>query len=70
MIKQLTSSNIEITPELARLHANICGDGYMCVAKCKRSKKELKTHSRKNIYRIRFSVRYCNNERAFSQRHK
>jgi len=53
---------IKITPKLARLHAHICGDGYMYKGKTRRSKKELKQHPRKNTIRNRFYLRYCNNE--------
>ncbi|MFC1768580.1 LAGLIDADG family homing endonuclease [Nanoarchaeota archaeon] len=54
---------LKLTPELVRLHANICGDGYIGKVKTKRSLNELKTHPRKNLYRNRYHIRYCNTER-------
>ena len=52
--------NLRITPEFARLHAHICGDGYMATTRTKRSKRELEQHPRRNLIRNRFHVRYCN----------
>src|SRR3989344_7090646 len=46
----------------ARIHSHICGDGYIGVYKCKRSKGELQKRPRKIIYRNKYSVRYFNNE--------
>ena len=51
---------MKITPEFARIHAHICGDGYICTGKSKRSKKELLDHPRKNLIRNRYYVRYVN----------
>jgi len=52
--------NLRITPEFARLHAHICGDGCLFKVKTNRSKKELIQHPRKNTIRNRFHLSYCN----------
>jgi len=52
--------NIKITPEFARLHAHVCGDGSIYKTKTNRSKRELEQHPRKNTVRNRFIIRYCN----------
>ena len=46
----------------ARIAAHVCGDGYLCLYKRKRSAAELLKHSRKNIYRNIFLIGYCNTE--------
>lgn len=53
---------IKKTPEFARIHAHICGDGYTTHAKVRRSPKELIEHPRKNLIRDRYSIRYVNTE--------
>lgn len=54
--------NTKITPELARLHAHICGDGCIYTTKTKRNKKDLLQHPRKNIIRNNFHIEYWNND--------
>lgn len=49
---------LKITPEIARIHAHLCGDGYISHAIVKRSKKELLDHPRKKIVRDRYDIRY------------
>ena len=48
------------TPEFARIHAHISGDGYILQTRSKRTEKEQKDHPRANIYRNRYHVRYVN----------
>ena len=55
--------NFRMTPEFARLHAHICGDGCLFKVKTNRSKKELIQHPRKNIVRNRFHLSYCNTDK-------
>jgi len=57
---KINFKNFRITPEFARLHAHVCGDGYTATTRTNRSKKELEQHPRRNIIRNRFHVRYCN----------
>ncbi|MCH8003355.1 MAG: LAGLIDADG family homing endonuclease [Nanoarchaeota archaeon] len=57
---KINIKNFKITPEFARLHAHICGDGSIYRTKTNRSKKELEQHPRKNTVRNRFNIRYCN----------
>ena len=52
-----------MTPEFARLHAHICGDGCLFKVKTNRSKKELLQHPRNNTVRNRFHLSYCNNNK-------
>lgn len=49
---------IQITPEIARIHAHICADGYLAKYSVKRSEKELLNHKRRNITRTRYDLRY------------
>lgn len=56
-----------VSPELARITAHICGDGYISVVKQKRSQRELVTHSRKNIIKTQWFTRYVNTEPALVQ---
>ena len=58
--QEINYENFKITPEFARLHAHICGDGCMFKARTNRSKKELMQHPRKNTVRNRFHLSYCN----------
>jgi hypothetical protein len=51
-----------ITPELARIVAHICGDGYVYISRQRRTPKELISHPRKNLVRIKYGVRYVNTE--------
>ena len=61
--KEINYRNLEITPEFARLHAHICADGYLQKSNCRRPKKDLLKHPRKNIFRDIYSIRYVNTER-------
>ncbi|MBI4147813.1 hypothetical protein HY490_00825 [Candidatus Woesearchaeota archaeon] len=58
---------MEVTPELARTVAHICGDGYLATATQRRSVRELLTHPRKNMIRQRWFVRYVNTDSALIQ---
>ncbi|MBW2976410.1 hypothetical protein KY347_03115 [Candidatus Woesearchaeota archaeon] len=58
--QKINYENLIITPEFARLHAHICGDGFLFKVKTNRSKKELIQHPRKNTVRNRFHLGYCN----------
>jgi len=49
-----------ISPSEARIVAHVCGDGYLCLYKRKRSKADLSSHRRKNIYRNIYLIGYCN----------
>ncbi len=53
-----------ISPELARIVAHICGDGYVGTYIQRRSPKELIVHPRKNLFYRRWVVRYVNTEPA------
>lgn len=48
----------EITPEIARIHAHICADGYLAHSVYKRSKKDLESHPRKKVTRDWYEIRY------------
>ena len=61
--KGINYKNFRITPEFARLHAHICGDGCLFRVKTNRSKKELIQHPRKITKRNRFHLSYCNNNK-------
>ena len=52
----------KITLEEARIAAHVCGDGYLCLYKCKRSVSDLAHHKRKDAYRNIFQIGYCNTE--------
>jgi hypothetical protein len=60
----------EASPELARIVAHICGDGYICTAKQQRSPKELLGHPRINTVRNKWYVRYVNTEPALVKQFK
>ncbi len=51
---------MEVTPELARIHAHICGDGYTCISKEKRSPGTLVKHPRKKLERNIEILAYTN----------
>ncbi len=51
---------MEITPELASIHAHVCGDGYVYISKEKRSAKSLISHPRKNLNNSVWVIAYCN----------
>ncbi len=56
--------NFTLTPELARIVAHICGDGYVYMSRQRRTPKELLSHSRKNLIRVSYGVRYVNTEKV------
>jgi len=56
------TANFFLSSSEARVLAHICGDGYLCLYKCKRAKSDLLVHPRKQIYRNIFLVGYCNTE--------
>jgi len=62
--REIDYNNFRITPEFARLHAHICGDGCLYKVKTNRSKKELIQHPRKNTIRNRFHLSYCNTNKV------
>lgn len=50
----------KITPALARIHAHICGDG--CIYSCKiKDNYGYWAKYRKNPFRVRYIINYCNN---------
>ena len=51
---------MKITPEIARIHAHICGDGYVCKSLERRSPADLASHSRINKKRMMWTLAYCN----------
>ena len=53
-----------LTPELARIVAHICGDGYVLIYNKRRNEKELAIHPRINKIRKIYSIRYVNKEDA------
>lgn len=64
MVKEIK----ELTEAEARIHANICGDGWLYTYRVKRSPGELKNHPRNNIYKIKYSIQYCNTEKLLLDR--
>lgn len=50
----------QITPEIARIHAHICGDGCVYIKKERRSLNSLVKHKRKNIYETVWVIEYTN----------
>lgn len=54
-------SIVEITPEIARIHSHICGDGCVYRTREKRSPGALLQHKRKNIYKNEHVIEYDNN---------
>lgn len=53
---------MELTPEIVRIVAHICADGYLYSSVCRRCDSDLKSHPRKNPYRKVEGIRYVNNE--------
>ena len=51
-----------ITPELARIVAHVCADGYIIIGNQRRCKSELLVHPRKNPIRKKYYVRYVNTD--------
>ncbi len=58
----MRSKRIKITPEIARIHAHVCGDGSSYIRNAKRGPGELAKHKRKNIYRKDWTIEYYNND--------
>ena|SRR3989344_9591465 len=58
--KNYSKIKLEVTPEIARIHAHICGDGSFYKLKEKRPPKTLLKHKRVNIYRIEHVLEYYN----------
>jgi len=48
------------TPEIARIHAHICGDGCVYIRKQKYSGRKLERHPRKNIIENVWTIEYTN----------
>ncbi|MBW2976022.1 hypothetical protein KY347_01095 [Candidatus Woesearchaeota archaeon] len=63
IFRRIGIRDLKATPEFARLHAHICADGYLKETCCRRSKKDLLKHPRKNIFRKDCSIRYVNTEK-------
>ena len=59
---KINFENLKVTPEFARLHAHICADGYLQKSTCRRPKKDLLKHPRKNVFRDVYAIRYVNME--------
>lgn len=53
-------NELEVTPEIARIHAHICGDGSFYKLKEKRSPATLLKHKRRKIYRMEHILEYYN----------
>ena len=53
----------EITSEIARIHAHLCGDGCVYLKKEKRSLRSLIKHPRKQIYENVWVIEYTNKKR-------
>lgn len=51
---------MKVTPELARIHGHICGDGSVYMSVEKRSTGALLKHKRKNVYRNVWRILYYN----------
>lgn len=54
------NTELRVTPEIARIHAHICGDGHIERYHQRRSPKELLSHPRKKVIREIFSIVYTN----------
>jgi len=50
------------TMEFARIHAHVSADGYLSKCKCRRTSKELLSHPRINLFKMRYSVAYVNTD--------
>ena len=59
---ELKNKKIKVTPEIARIHAHVCGDGSVYIRNSKRGPSELARHKRRNIYRKEWTIEYYNNE--------
>ncbi|MDD5649945.1 MAG: LAGLIDADG family homing endonuclease [Candidatus Nanoarchaeia archaeon] len=51
---------MKITPELARIHSHICGDGCAYLRNGKRNLTSLKKHPRINLNYPHWIIEYCN----------
>ncbi len=51
---------MKVTSEIARIHAHVCGDGYVTVTKENRSRSDALTHPRRNWIRTVWTLAYCN----------
>ena len=58
--KNYLKINLEITPEVARIHAHICGDGSFYTTTEKRSPGTLLKHKRRDIIRTEHVIEYYN----------
>ena len=57
----------KITPEMARIHAHICGDGCVYTKILKLSKRKLSRHKRINPYEKIWVMEYTNTENLLRQ---
>ena len=57
-------SPTRLTPVLARIVAHICADG--CLLNCRRSKKGLIQHPRKDLFRDQYTTVYTNASKILS----
>lgn len=55
-------TKIKVSPEIARIHAHVCGDGSVYISYRKRSPCDLKKRNWSNIYRNEYTIEYYNNE--------
>jgi hypothetical protein len=53
---------MRMTKELSRVHAHVCGDGYICTIKEKRNKADIQKYNRHVTTRTRWIVGYTNTE--------
>lgn len=58
--KNYSKIKLEITSEIARIHAHICGDGSFYKLREKRSPATLLKHKRRNVYRMEHVLEYYN----------
>jgi hypothetical protein len=49
-----------ITPEIARIHAHVCGDGFIYTCRYRRSPMDLLCHPRINVFRKDWILAYSN----------
>ena len=59
---QMGGESIKITPEMTRIHAHLCGDGYISRYKEKRDERDIRKYNRKKEKREVFIVGYTNSE--------
>ena len=58
--KNYSKIKLEITPEIARIHAHICGDGSFYKTTENRSPATLLNHKRRKIVRTEHVIEYYN----------